>query len=192
MQPQSTTPRLCIICQKPLGPQAKKATRCCSRSCAARSIKRPSLPEHFWRFVDCSAVAGCWPWTGFRDKDGYGWFKHRSSVPVRAHRMAFMLSNDETIDGLFVCHHCDNPPCCRPDHLFRGTVRDNSADAVAKGRQVRGERQGESKLTSADVIAIRLAFAQGATQLWLATQYPVCQATISKIVLRRSWQHVIP
>jgi len=42
--------------------------------------------------------------------------------------------NGPISDGLWVLHRCDNPPCCRPDHLFLGTPADNTADMIAKGR----------------------------------------------------------
>jgi hypothetical protein len=35
---------------------------------------------------------------------------------------------------LYVLHHCDNPPCCNPLHLYAGTQRQNIHDAIARGR----------------------------------------------------------
>ena len=54
----------------------------------------------------------------------------------KAHRVAFELANGPIPDGVMVCHHCDNPPCVRPDHLFLGTNSENQRDSVQKGRSI--------------------------------------------------------
>jgi hypothetical protein len=91
-------------------------------------------PEPFWAKVDVSDSASCWPWTGHRDARGYGRTTKRSTT---AHRVAWEVTHGEIPAGLFVCHRCDNPPCCNPAHLFLGTAGDNARDMAAKGR-VRG------------------------------------------------------
>lgn len=85
---------------------------------------------------------GCWEYQGKIRKDGYG----SVSVQVAPNRDSTMLAHRAVysgligpIDGLVICHHCDNPKCVRPDHLFAGSHGDNSADKVAKGRQARGD-----------------------------------------------------
>lgn len=48
--------------------------------------------------------------------------------------MAYESSTGDVPAGLLVCHHCDNPPCCNPAHLFLGTYQDNVDDMMSKGR----------------------------------------------------------
>jgi len=101
-----------------------------------------SLPVRFARYVTPRGPGECWPWEGGCDKDGYGvtWdAEQRRSV--RAHRVAWTLAHGEIPDGLHVLHRCDNPPCCNPADLFLGTVADNNADKIAKGR-ARGNETG--------------------------------------------------
>jgi DNA-binding CsgD family transcriptional regulator len=90
---------------------------------------------------------------------------------------------------MIVCHHCDNPSCVNPQHLFLGTIQDNMDDRNAKGRQARGERNAPSKLTEAQVLAIR---ADSRTNREVALQYGVQENTVSNIRLRKTWQHVAP
>jgi hypothetical protein len=75
----------------------------------------------------------CWVWTRCRDHAGYGMMRVGPGRPKRVHRLMADLVGLPG-DGPFVLHHCDNPPCFNPAHLFRGTRSDNMRDAVAKGR----------------------------------------------------------
>lgn len=76
---------------------------------------------------------GCWEWTAHRDKHGYGRIR-LNGIPALAHRVVYELLVGAIPEGLFALHHCDNPGCVRPDHIFLGTQRDNMRDMWKKGR----------------------------------------------------------
>jgi HNH endonuclease len=88
----------------------------------------------FWEKVDRSG--DCWVWTAGTAHFGYGQF-HLDGKPEKAHRISWILTYGPIPEGLLVCHHCDNPPCVNPRHLFVGSHRDNALDKVAKGRDPR-------------------------------------------------------
>ena len=143
--------------------------------------------------VGPSTAAGCHVWSGSLDAEGYG----RVSVRGRwrwAHRLVWELANGSIPDGLFVCHRCDNPPCCNPAHLFLGTNADNMADMVAKGRGLAGRRSGEDnpnhKLTSVDVKQIRALLEHGSTQVKVARLFSVSRRTVREIRDGLTWRVV--
>ncbi len=84
------------------------------------------------------ADGGCLVWTGNRDAKGYGRLRRSGANGeyVGAHRAAWEVANGRIPSGMYVCHRCDNPPCCNPAHLFLGTPLDNVRDCVEKGRRV--------------------------------------------------------
>ena len=131
---------------------------------------------------------GCWEYTGSRDADGHGKLNHQGKQ-VRAHRLSFKLFNGDLPDDLLVRHSCDNPPCINPEHLLAGTVKQNSEDAVERGRQARGETQGLHKLTEAQVSEIRARRPVESCRA-LAAEYGVSPAAISNISANKWWKHV--
>lgn len=104
--------------------------------------------------------------------------------------MAWELANGRPVPpGTLVCHHCDNPPCVNPAHLFLGAPTDNMQDMIKKGRQRfrRGADAGAAKLTEDQVREIRGLLDAGHPQRGIASEYGVQQMTISHIATGRSW-----
>ena len=103
----------------------------------------------FWSFVNRNGpipvhvpeIGPCWLWTGTPDDHGYGRFC-LNGRQVGAHRVSWILTNGLIPEGQHVLHHCDNPPCVRPEHLWLGTALDNAHDRQAKGRGVRPRQKG--------------------------------------------------
>ena len=103
---------------------------------------RKSLADRFWPKVQISDPQSCWEWTGGKVRDGYGSVgiqnSELSSGPIQtftsAHRLSWYLYNGSLPNGLMVCHHCDNPGCVNPAHLFVSDRSGNMRDAYEKGR----------------------------------------------------------
>ena len=137
----------------------------------------------------------CWNWCASCDQEGYGRFSSNGKK-IKAHRTAWVIFNNKEIpQGLHVLHHCDNPSCCNPNHLFLGTDLDNSNDKISKGRNKvsdqKGEVNGNSKLTESDVIEIRSMYSSGEfTYKELAHKFDVHLATIALIAKRKNWTHI--
>ena len=166
-----------------------------------RTIVWGTVEERFWAKVERGP--GCWEWKASRSRQGYGQFGMDRGGPrwsnSPAHRVAWEFTYGPIPSGLLICHRCDNPPCCNPEHLFLGTVSENAVDSVAKGRwmvhrhrnQPCGERNINAKLTEAAVRDIRRRYAEGGiSQQTLADEYGVGQTKISAVVRRQTWRHV--
>lgn len=189
-----------------LTPRAKKIPRrFCSPACGnlSRRGKSPTpWVDRFWARINKEGSlileTRCWEWIGKgarREENTYGLLAV-GGHQERSHRLSWKLHRGEIPDGLCVCHRCDNPRCCNPDHLFLGTRGENTLDAHAKGRlkpppHLPGEKSRQAKLTEQQVLEIRRSYASGATTLkGLARIYGVRFTCIHAIVSRRTWQHL--
>ncbi len=142
----------------------------------------------FWSHAE--RTDGCWEWQGSCFSNGYG-RTFLKSKGVGAHRRAWELTYGPIPAGQLVCHRCDNKRCVRPDHLFLGTVADNSRDMVEKGRSLKGERSYNARLNSAAVAEIRRRYAAGQiTQAELAAEHGVVEGTVWNVLHGHSWTHV--
>lgn len=149
----------------------------------------PKLAECLRKFearVCPEPNTGCYLWMGAYSGD-YGKFAPSRALVEDAHRWAWRLYRGPIPPGLCVLHRCDTPICVNVDHLYLGTHQVNMADRDAKGRQARGERQGNADLTEA---VVREIFAAHGTLQEIADAYGVCQSTVFNIKRGKSWKHL--
>ena len=142
------------------------------------------------------AVNGCFEFTGWIHKSGYGQLRYKGKI-CGAHRLAYALANNIPVQQLMptdlVLHACDNPICCNPAHLSLGTPQDNSNDMVARNRAAKpkGQLHPNSKLTDTAVQDIRNLYnTKLYTQKQIAVMFGISHQQVSKIVNKVRWDHV--
>jgi len=145
--------------------------------------------KRFWSKVNIKGPDECWEWTGPLNAKGYGSFSFPGHT-CRASRMAWILTYGNISKNICVLHKCDNPACCNPAHLYLGTNQDNVDDKVRKGRQLKGEKVGTSKLTEKQVLKISELYGKQYTLNQLATLFSVTNTTIWRIIHNYSWKHI--
>lgn len=144
--------------------------------------------ERFMEKVSPEPNSGCWLWTGASNGNNYGLLRvAKTRKNVYAHRFSFEHFKHAIPNGYVVCHHCDNPCCVNPDHLFCGTTADNAKDAVQKGRSTIGQKNAQAKLTDENVRFIR---ASNMSNTQLARMLNVSPTIILLARARRTWRHV--
>jgi HNH endonuclease len=172
---------LCERCKAPFRPW-RKTQRFCSVAC-----KKIPSKDRFWGLVLKRGLNDCWPWQGYTNaRRSHGLFRTdgRDGPLIAPSRYSYELHFGPIKQkGLFVCHHCDNPPCVNPAHLFLGTPKDNVQDMIQKGRGLlSGEKGRNAKLTNLQAATIRRKHAKGNSQHSLAREFSVHQRTIFRIV----------
>lgn len=165
------------------------ARQYCSRTCAIRAVHGRPMMHRLATYRAENLTTGCWEWTACRNSKGYG---RTARTPefgreCLVHRLSWLLHRGAIPAGTLVLHHCDNPSCFNPDHLFLGTNADNVADKVKKGRGARlsGANNPRAKLSELDVAAIR---ADSRPIKTLADMYNVAAPTIARIRNGTGWR----
>ena len=104
------------------------------RSRKVRIRKRPTLEQRLLLHSIPEPNTGCLLWLGkVSRKGGYAqiWHKGRHR---NASRVAYEVWVGSIPDGEMACHHCDEPTCIAPAHLYAGTAKNNYDDMVRRGR----------------------------------------------------------
>jgi hypothetical protein len=135
---QFTAKRTCQTCGSPL----HKGKFFCSLGCRRRLHPIP-LRNRLLKNVEFMEN-GCWLWTGYRNKKGYGgvWTGPGQHEMTGVHRVAYELFVGPIPDGLEIDHICHRPEECRlgircqhrrcvnPKHLIVTTHLKNVARAA--------------------------------------------------------------
>lgn len=169
----------CSVCSAACSPRARMCQPC----------HRAPLYVRFWRYV--RKTDACWLWFGAQDRKGYGRIGSGppTSRQIKATHVSWAMHFGPVPHGYMVLHHCDNPPCVRPDHLFLGTNQDNTDDKVAKGRATGARRGIAHHLATIPAETIeeirRLHAGGGMLQRDIAVKFGIHRGTVSKIIQRR-------
>lgn len=160
-----------------------------------RMANSEAVQRRFWQKIQVgSDPDDCWIWKGTLTPQGYGILVSivgPHQVGLLAHRISYYIKHRELSNDIFVCHHCDNPLCVNPTHLFLGDQQKNMSDKVEKMRQAFLEKHGRHILTCEQVQQIRvLHHFLGTPRETLATLYRVASSTIFSIVEGTNWKHL--
>lgn len=164
-----------------------------------------TIEQRFRSKVFVAEPDACWPWSGASLPRGYGKITDVAGRTLLAHRVAWELEHGEIPAGMLVLHHCDNPRCCNPAHLYVGTYADNSADALSRGRMPRGDghysrrfpslvSRGEghtfARLTDEDIPSVFVLRAAGWSIRRIARYFNIAANSIKVILNGTGWRHV--
>lgn len=159
---------------------------------------KAATPERFWSKIKFAGTDDCWEWQANRSIAGYGKYKVSGEKRL-AHRLLFIQLYGAIPSDIMVCHKCDNPACCNPNHLWAGTAKDNIQDMIKKGRAnksrngiyPRGSEHWQAKLSETDIPTIRERLLSGELKSSIAKSYGITVTPLRQIELGITWKHIL-
>jgi hypothetical protein len=143
--------------------------------------------EDFLRSLVGTTEQNCILWPYGKNDRGYGLATIGGVQRAASNWMCRLAYGEPFLIWNNAAHSCCNPACVNPNHLRWATHAENMADRKLHGTVNRGERNGKTTLTEADVIAIREAPAKLKP---LMERYGLSKHAISKIRSGKRWGHV--
>jgi len=125
----------------------------------------------------------CWLWTGaiVSNSKPYGQVKVEGKNRL-VHRVIYELyTGEELLDNVQVCHSCDNPRCCNPNHLWVGTNADNMLDKMIKGRTSNSGPPGKFNYNEWQEIK-RLFYIKKMSKCEIARKFNTYDTTIRRVL----------
>ncbi len=151
---------------------------------------RATLAERFWSNVAIRGSDDCWEWLAAKTH-GYGSMRVDGKNRCATHILFYLRHGYWPPKGRTANHHCDNPGCLNPRHLYLGTWKSNMRDKVKRGREshLNGAQNGKAKLTYVQICEIKRLTDEGyTTQAELGRKFGVGQQHISAIKTGKTWK----
>jgi hypothetical protein len=114
---------------------------------ATGQIKLKNVLERLWLNSFGDNEDECWVCNLKGSVAGHARIRLDNKSRMMVHRLAYEAYHAEPIPfGLQVNHHCDNPKCFNPKHLYLGTQKDNMIDRANRNRQNLKRKIPENKI----------------------------------------------
>lgn len=146
-----------------------------------------TLEERFWDKVDKGKSDECWEWEGATVPGGYGVISVYSEYTIATHVIWF-FEEDEWPDKMML-HHCDNPSCVNPKHLYEGDYSDNMQDSISRGRAAIEEEHPMAKIDMEEAKEIKSRLNNDEDVNSIADDYPITVYTVIAIRQGRCWKN---
>jgi len=130
----------------------------------------------------------CILWSKAKDYNGYG-KKNVDNKTFLSHRLSYCEHHNidlEEIKGVVVRHKCDNPSCVNPLHLELGSHRDNTRDAIGRGRRP------ATKLSLSKAKQVWAMKGEGYNQSQIARHFGTSPSCISRVISGILWSDAKP
>lgn len=132
----------------------------------------------------------CFEWTGSVARNGYGQIRRNGKLITVTRLIMHLVHGFNLKSKKFILHHCDNPRCVNPKHLYVGNAKDNMKDKVLRNRQKKGDAIPNSVLDDNKVRRIRELHAEGLSHRAIAKLLKVSHYPIGQVLRNETWKHV--